>query len=113
MRERIFSSVLFPAPLRPIIPTTSPCLISKETSSRAQMQFDCRLRISDCGLEGPKGEGPSAKGRELGDNDDAASAFPLPLAKALRKRRNGAATVTGMRMPRHRCLLALCPSRLA
>ena len=30
MRERIFSSVLLPAPLRPMIPSTSPCLTSKE-----------------------------------------------------------------------------------
>jgi hypothetical protein len=36
MRERIFSSVDFPAPLRPMIPTTSPCFTSKETSLSAQ-----------------------------------------------------------------------------
>ncbi len=32
MRDRIFRSVLFPAPFRPISPTTSPCLISKVAS---------------------------------------------------------------------------------
>src|SRR2546421_711353 len=36
MRERIFRSVDFPAPLRPMMPTTSPRLTSKETSLRAQ-----------------------------------------------------------------------------
>ena len=48
MRERILSRVLFPAPLRPMIPTTSPRLTSKETSSRAQKEFsDFGFRISD------------------------------------------------------------------
>src|ERR1044072_8603398 len=36
MRLRIFSSVLLPAPLRPMMPTTSPFLISNETSFSAQ-----------------------------------------------------------------------------
>ena len=36
MRERILSSVLLPAPLRPMMPTTSPRLISKDTSRNAQ-----------------------------------------------------------------------------
>ena len=36
MRERIFSSVDLPAPLRPMMPTTSPRLTSKETSFSAQ-----------------------------------------------------------------------------
>ena len=36
IRLNIFSSVLFPAPLRPMIPTASPCLISKFTSLSAQ-----------------------------------------------------------------------------
>src|SRR5213594_3682747 len=36
IRERTFSSVLFPAPFRPITPTTSPRLISKEMSFNAQ-----------------------------------------------------------------------------
>ena len=36
IRLRIFSRVDLPAPLRPIMPTTSPCLTSKETSLRAQ-----------------------------------------------------------------------------
>ena len=34
-RERIFKSVLFPAPLRPMMPSTSPRLTSKDTSRRA------------------------------------------------------------------------------
>ena len=37
MRDRILSSVLLPAPLRPMMPTTSPRVISNETSSSAQM----------------------------------------------------------------------------
>ena len=36
-RARIFSSVLLPAPLRPISPTTSPSFTSKLTSFSAQM----------------------------------------------------------------------------
>ena len=36
MRERIFSSVLLPAPLRPMTPMTSPCATSSETSLSAQ-----------------------------------------------------------------------------
>ena len=36
MRERIFSSVLLPAPLRPMKPITSPGCTSKETSRSAQ-----------------------------------------------------------------------------
>ena len=36
MRLRTFSSVLFPAPLRPMMPTTSPSWTLKETSRRAQ-----------------------------------------------------------------------------
>jgi hypothetical protein len=37
IRDRIFSSVDLPAPLRPMIPTTSPGATSKLTSLRAQM----------------------------------------------------------------------------
>jgi hypothetical protein len=36
MRLKIFSNVLFPAPFRPMMPTTSPRLTSKETSLSAQ-----------------------------------------------------------------------------
>ena len=35
-RERIFNNVLFPAPLAPMNPTTSPALTSKETFCKAQ-----------------------------------------------------------------------------
>lgn len=37
MRERILRNVLLPAPLRPMTATTSPCLISQETSRNAQV----------------------------------------------------------------------------
>ena len=37
---RIFSSVLLPAPLRPMMPTTSPAATSKETSRSAQKSSD-------------------------------------------------------------------------
>ena len=37
MRDRILSSVLLPAPLRPMMPTTSPRLTSNETSFSAQI----------------------------------------------------------------------------
>jgi hypothetical protein len=43
MRERILSSVLLPAPFPPMIPTTSPSLISNETSRSAQ-KFSGRVR---------------------------------------------------------------------
>jgi hypothetical protein len=36
IRDRIFRSVLFPAPFRPMMPTTSPCSTVKSTSRRAQ-----------------------------------------------------------------------------
>ena len=36
MRDRILSSVLLPAPLRPMMPTTSPCWTSNDTSFSAQ-----------------------------------------------------------------------------
>jgi len=44
IRERILSSVLFPEPLLPINPTTSPLSISNERSFSAQkrLDFDCR-----------------------------------------------------------------------
>ena len=44
MRERIFSSVLLPAPLRPMMPTTSPCSTSNETSFSAQIRSPARAR---------------------------------------------------------------------
>src|ERR1700726_1895342 len=48
MRVRIFRSVLLPAPLAPMIPTTSPCSISNETSLSAQnvsdVDFPVRLK---------------------------------------------------------------------
>ena len=43
MRERILSSVLFPAPLRPIMPTASPRLISKLMSFKAQKSVGVRF----------------------------------------------------------------------
>ena len=46
IRLRIFSNVDMPAPLRPMMLTTSPCLISKETSLSAQKSSDCGLRIA-------------------------------------------------------------------
>src|SRR5689334_17077470 len=46
MRERTLSSVLLPAPLRPIMPTTSPCLISKETSFNAHISSSLRRRLA-------------------------------------------------------------------
>ena len=42
MRARIFSIVLLPAPLRPMMPTVSPARISNETSFSAQNSFDGR-----------------------------------------------------------------------
>src|SRR5271157_5042895 len=45
IRERIFSSVLFPAPLRPMIPTTSPGRTSNDTSFNAQNGGFCSERF--------------------------------------------------------------------
>jgi hypothetical protein len=42
MRESTFSRVLLPAPFLPMIPTTSPRRISKETPSRAQIVLSGR-----------------------------------------------------------------------
>ena len=44
IRERILSSVLLPAPFRPMIPTTSPAAMSKVTSRRAQKVSGGRRR---------------------------------------------------------------------
>ena len=43
MRLRIFSSVLLPAPLRPMMPTTSPGSTSNDTSRSAQKSSIVRL----------------------------------------------------------------------
>src|ERR1035441_1727997 len=52
MRLRIFSSVLLPAPFRPIMPTTSPRLTSKETSLSAQKSStDFRFPILEQALD--------------------------------------------------------------
>jgi hypothetical protein len=37
IRERIFSSVLLPAPFRPTMPSTCPCSSSNDTSRSAQI----------------------------------------------------------------------------
>ena len=59
MRLRIFSSVLLPAPLRPMMPTTSPCVTSKETSRRAQ-------KDSEDGGEGSRERGSGEQRAESG-----------------------------------------------
>src|SRR5712692_5224273 len=50
MRERILSRVLFPAPLRPMIATTSPSSMSKLTSLKAQKssRFPAGLSAAEC-----------------------------------------------------------------
>src|ERR1043166_2171248 len=47
IRDRIFKSVLLPAPLRPMIPTTSPLFTSNDTSLSAQNVFRA-LRSNGC-----------------------------------------------------------------
>ena len=47
MRESIFSNVLFPAPLRPMIPIVSPCLTSNDTSLSAQIVSDAAACAAD------------------------------------------------------------------
>src|SRR5437660_7505668 len=59
MRLRILSRVDLPAPFRPMMPTTSPCLTSKETSFRAQKSSEGRGRRSEVAKLG-------AGSRELG-----------------------------------------------
>ena len=66
MRERILSSVLLPAPLRPMIPTTSPAATLNVTSRSAQSvraplaRFDdrprrrCRDRAAACDIASRK-----------------------------------------------------------
>jgi len=46
IRERILSSVLLPAPLRPMMPRISPCSTSNETSLSAQIVSPERLPIA-------------------------------------------------------------------
>ena len=62
IRERIFSSVLLPAPLWPIRPTTSPCSIVSETSRSAQS-----VSPSGCSRRRPA----SRPSEPLGRFDDA------------------------------------------
>ena len=59
MRERIFSSVLLPAPLWPIRPTTSPWPISTETSRSAHRAVSSSGR----GSREPAGEEPRVRAR--------------------------------------------------
>ena len=47
MRDRIFSSVLLPAPLRPMMPTTSPGWTSNETSCSAQKSLHRHVAAAD------------------------------------------------------------------
>lgn len=51
MRERIFSRVLFPAPFRLMMPTTSRRAISKLTSRRAQIPLSFGLSPSSLGTD--------------------------------------------------------------
>jgi len=53
IRDKILSNVLFPAPLRPMMPMTSPCLTSKETSFKAQIVSDFGLRIAEFEFDEP------------------------------------------------------------
>src|ERR1039458_8708428 len=56
---KIFNSVLLPAPFRPMMPTTSPCLTSKETSLSAQKSSaDLRFQISDFRFEDASNTSP-------------------------------------------------------
>ena len=52
MRDRIFSSVLLPAPFRPMMPTTSPGATLNDTSFSAQMQRR-RGRSAEAAAGGP------------------------------------------------------------
>lgn len=60
MRLRIFSRVLFPAPFRPMMPTTSQRLTSKETSLSAQ-------NSSEVGGRKAEGEGRKEEVEEAAD----------------------------------------------
>src|SRR5207237_8581167 len=68
-----------------MMPTTSPCLTSNETSSSAQMVLDCGLRIADKGL-------------------------PLPFLSAERRRRNGDLAPSES-TSRRALYLSCCPMR--
>src|SRR5664279_6396265 len=84
MRDRIFSSVLLPAPFRPMTPMTSPCSTSNETSRRAQKLF-CSESADP--RERTRGTMPPA----IPDNDSRSvvycepvpSRYRLPKASAL------------------------------
>ena len=66
---RIFKSVLFPAPLRPIIPTTSPWFISKANVLQCPEVFARRKRGSKVG----------ARSSEFSWEPGAEGMLPLPL----------------------------------
>jgi hypothetical protein len=83
MRLRILSRVDLPAPLRPMMPTTSPCLTSRFTSRSAQNsseEGDRRLALED--------------GRwEMGDWELPLSLAPFELA-TFRSQRHGASAAS-------------------
>jgi hypothetical protein len=64
-RLKIFSKVDLPAPLRPMMPTRSPCLISKETSFKAQnssLEGEWASAVSAVRLSSPSKPQPNGSG---------------------------------------------------
>src|SRR2546428_381169 len=59
IRDRIFNSVLLPAPFRPITPSASPWRTSKDTSRSAQKESDAGPRIEP--IPGPPRLGHQAR----------------------------------------------------
>src|ERR1039457_6624837 len=75
IRDRILSSVLLPAPFRPMMPTASPCFTSNETSRRAQITSLCD--VEDGSLQMGDGK-PGLEDRSWELGDVPSSIFDLP-----------------------------------
>src|SRR5438128_7515702 len=84
IRLRILSSVVFPAPLRPMMPRTSPRRTEKLTSRRAQKSSVRGGEVlEDRGPRSEVSEEPGAEGEELEAKEEAP--FSLRFALCGRK----------------------------
>ena len=79
MRERILSNVLLPAPLRPMMPTTSPLSTSNETSRSAQNGVHrlARWRAARKARWTPRDARRAASHAAFGSDSDAAETVEL------------------------------------
>ena len=85
MRERIFSSVLLPAPLRPMMPTSSPAIDLEGHIAKGPDRAIAGMRVADDAEErsGARDQLVAQGGMPLSARPD-----PVLLAKMLRSQRH-------------------------